>query len=243
MDLDGTVDDAGGHCGHDDLCGGDQVARGLVALAVHLFRGPQRQQARLLDLAPGMGDILPHRSLFAERLAERNARLRAGAHQFERALRAADQAHAVMDTAGTEPSLRDLEAAAFAEQHVGGGHAHIVVDDLGMADRRIVISEHAHVADDPDPRRVPRHQHHRLLQMLVGIVRVGLAHHDQQLAILAHRARREPLAAVDDVFVAVAANAALDVGGIARRDFRLGHREGRADFARQQRLEPAFLLF
>ena len=70
---------------------------------------------------------------------------------------------------GPKPTLRDLEAAALAKQHVGGGHTHIVVDDLGVADRRIVISEHAHVAHDPDARRFLWYQHHRLLQMLVGI--------------------------------------------------------------------------
>ena len=188
MDLDGAIDHAGGHRRHDDFCRGDHVARGLVALTVHLFSGPQRQQACLLDLAPGIGDILPHRSLLAERLAEGDARLRAGAHQFERALCTADQAHAVMDAAGTEAALRDLKAAALAEQDVGGGNAHIVVDDLGVADRRIVVAKHAHVAHDPDARRFLRHQHHRLLQMLAWVVRIGLAHHDQELAILAHRA-------------------------------------------------------
>ena len=51
--------------------------------------------------------------------------LRAAAHQLERALGDADQPHAVVDAPGTEPPLRDLEAAALAEQHVGRGHAHV----------------------------------------------------------------------------------------------------------------------
>ncbi len=44
--------------------------------------------------------------------------LRAPAHALERALGEPDQPHAVMDAPGAEPALRDLEAAAFAEQHV-----------------------------------------------------------------------------------------------------------------------------
>ncbi len=55
-------------------------------------------------------------------------------------------------------------------------------------------------------------------------------------------ARRPPFAAVDHVMIAVADDRRLDVGRIRRRDIRLGHREGRADLAAQQRLEPALLL-
>jgi hypothetical protein len=47
------------------------------------------------------------------------------AHQFERAFRQADQAHAVVNPARSEPPLRDLEAASFAEQHVRRRHAHV----------------------------------------------------------------------------------------------------------------------
>ncbi len=47
-----------------------------------------------------------------------------------------------------------------------------------------------------------------------------------------------PLAAVDDVVIALALDAGLDVGGIGRGHRRLGHREGAADLALQQRLEP-----
>jgi hypothetical protein len=47
------------------------------------------------------------------------------AHQLERAFGQADQAHAMVDAPRAEPALRDLEAAAFAEQHVGRRHAHV----------------------------------------------------------------------------------------------------------------------
>ena len=42
----------------------------------------------------------------------------APAHGLERALGDADQPHAVVDAPGAEPPLRDLEAAALAEQQV-----------------------------------------------------------------------------------------------------------------------------
>ena len=54
----------------------------------------------------------------------------APAHHLERALGQADQPHAVVDAARAEAALGDLEAAAFAQQHVRRGHAHVLEDDL-----------------------------------------------------------------------------------------------------------------
>lgn len=48
--------------------------------------------------------------------------------------------------------------------------------------------------------------------------------------------------AVQDVVIAVALDAHLNVGGITRGDLRLGHQEGRANLALQQRVEPLSLL-
>ena len=68
-----------------------------------------------------------------------------------------------MDAARAEPSLRDLEAAAFAEQHVRRRHAHVLERDLRVPVRRIVVAEHRQHAADGDARRVHRHEDHRLL--------------------------------------------------------------------------------
>lgn len=48
-------------------------------------------------------------------LAEGDPAAHAAAHLFQRAFGEADESHAMMDAARTEPALRDLEAAAFAE--------------------------------------------------------------------------------------------------------------------------------
>ncbi len=107
--------------------------------------------------------------------------------------------------------------------------------------RRIVIAEDRQVTDDLDARSIQFHQHHRLLLVLLRL-EVGLAHHDRDLAARIARTRRPPLGAVDHVFVAFAADRAFDVGGIGRSNLRLGHQEGRTDFAVHQRLQPLFLL-
>jgi len=64
-------------------------------------------------------------------------------HGLQRAFGNAYGAHAMVDAAGPEAALGDLEAAPFAEQHVGCRHARIVEADLGMAMRGVIVAEHA----------------------------------------------------------------------------------------------------
>jgi hypothetical protein len=80
----------------------------------------QRQQARLLDLQRDSAMRSCVTVCWAIVLPKA---VRAGAlaHQLERALGRADRAHAVVDAAGAEAALGDLEAAAFAEQDVAAG--------------------------------------------------------------------------------------------------------------------------
>ncbi len=146
-----------------------------------------------------------------------------------------------MDAARSEAALRDLEAAALAEDHVVGRHAHVIEHDLGMAVRRVVVAEHAEHALDAHAGRIERHEDHRLLAMALRI-RIGLAHDDRDPAARIADAGRPPFAPGDDVVPALAPDRGLDVGRIRRRDLRLGHQERRADVAREQGLEPPRLL-
>jgi hypothetical protein len=98
----------------------------LVAGHVHHPGGLERQQAGHVDLAAGFGNALLRHGLLGHGLAKGHARRRAPAHQFQRALGQADQAHAVVDAAGAQAALGDLEAAAFTQQDVGHRHAHVV---------------------------------------------------------------------------------------------------------------------
>ena len=61
---------------------------------------------------------------------------------------------------------------------------------------------------------------------MAASVWVGFAHDDVDGAAWVASTRRPPLAAIDHVFIAIALDFALDVGGIGRRDIRLGHEEG-----------------
>ena len=95
--LDRAVDHVVQHLRAEDLDHADLDPR-LVA-AVDLLRGRQGEQPARLDLAQAVEDELLDLLVLAERLAEGHARVRALAHQVERALRLAEPAHAVEDAA------------------------------------------------------------------------------------------------------------------------------------------------
>ena len=110
-----------------------------------------------------------------------------------------------------------------------------------MTVRSVVLAEHVHGAEDLDPGRVHRHQDLRLA-LVRRCVRVGLHHHDHDLAARITGARDVVLLAVDHPLVAVTHGATGDVLGVRRRDVGLGHRVRRTDLAVQQRLQPLLLL-
>ena len=141
---------------------------------------------------------------------------------------------------GPEPRLGDREPAALLAEQVADGHAHVGERELGVP-VLVLVAERPEVPDDRQPG-VSRGTSTIDCCRCGPALRVGLAHHDEDLAALVGGAGDPPLAAVDDVVVAVAHDAGLDVGGVRRRDVRLGHRERRTDLARQQRLEPLLLL-
>src|SRR5436189_96524 len=74
-----------------------------------------------------------------------------------------------------------------------------------------------------------RHQHDGLRAVARRVVGVGLAHNDVDLAARVASARGPPLAAIDDVFLALALDVHLDVGRIRGGHRGLGHQERRAD--------------
>ena len=197
-----------------------------------------RQQPDHLDLDARLGDPVLDVGVLGDRLAERHPLQRALAQQVQRALGHADRAHAVVDAPGPEAGLADHEPVALTgQQRVAPGTRTSSNSDLGVA-LAVLVAEDRQVADDRHAGGVDRHDHHRLLPVRRA-VGVGLAHHDQDLAVAVQGVGRPPLAAVDHVLVAVALDPRLDVGGVRGRDGRLGHRERGADLAVEQRLQPA----
>ena len=147
----------------------------------------------------------------------------------------------MVNTPRAQAPLCDLEAAAFAQQNVGGGHTHVFKQHFGVAVRCVVVAKHVKRSHDLHPRSVGGNQNHALLRMARRL-RIGLAHGDEHGAARVIGARSPPFATIDDVFVPLAFDAGFNVGGVARRDVWLGHGKGRSDLALQQGLEPARLV-
>ena len=153
-------------------------------------------------------------ALVGERLAERDALLRARAHQLERPLGHADRAHAVVDAAGAEAGLRDREAAALlAEQ----------VRPPGTRTSSNSVSQWPPPASWPNTgsARTTVTPGVSIGTRIIEWRRCGSASGSETPMRIANlhagrrRAARPPLVRVDHVVVAVALDAARDVGGVA----------------------------
>ena len=232
--LDRLVEDPLDGRGGGDLDRLDLGVRALVADGVHQPGGLEHQQPKLLDPHPRLGDPLADHALAGQRLAERHPLHGAPAHHLDRALGDADGAHAVVDPAGAEAGLGDREPVALLADEVRGR----APGRRGTGSRRGRRARGRRSRRPPcprmhaDPGSVARDEDHRLLAVPVG-VRVGLAHHDEDLGRRAHRAGDPPLAPVDDVLVAVPPDRGADVRGVGGGHVGLGHREGRADLPRR----------
>jgi hypothetical protein len=102
----------------------------------------------------------------------------AAPHLFQGAFGEADESHAPVYAPRPKAALSDLEAASFAEQHVGSGHAHVAEDHFGGSVRNAVESKYRKGQHHLDTGRVHGDKDHRLLPVPVRIAGVGLTHED-----------------------------------------------------------------
>jgi hypothetical protein len=122
-----------------------------VAQHVHRLGGLQHHQAHRLDLDAGARDDLQVLAELGQRLAEGLARQAALDHQVERLSALPIERMQWWMRPGPRRTWRDLEAAAFAEQHVAFGTRTLLKLDVHVAARRVVFAEHMHRAEDLHP--------------------------------------------------------------------------------------------
>ena len=143
---------------------------------------------------------------------------------------------------GPEPALRDLEAAAFAEQDVRRGHAHVLEHDLGGPVGHAVEAEHRQRADDLTPgvsigtRIIDCWRWRSGLSGSVLPMKMQILQRGSVAPVVYHLC---PLM----TYSSPSRTIELSMLVASRRgDGGLGHREARADLAGEQRLQPALLL-
>src|SRR5262249_58943091 len=107
---------------------------------------------------PRLGDPVLDAPLGGEGTAEGHTRGGPLAQQPEGSLGHPDQAHAVVDTAGAEPRLRDCEPVALTGDQRVAGHPDVVEHDFGVAAMRCVgVAVHMYAAQPVDARPVARY--------------------------------------------------------------------------------------
>ena len=215
---------------------------GLVARALAAIEQPGRlpdREAAQMQVGRVVGKLKPHALMLADKLAECVTAPRVVSRDRVAAPGRAEPSHAMRQPRRAETHLGVAKAVTDLSQNPLGADAHVVKLHFRMAAGRVVV-ERFELAHDPESGRVHVNQKHG--RSAVGSVLVERArHHD--IDARAGSAGDQPLAPRDDKFVAVAARRGLhQIGVRARAVVGLGHREDRANLARDQRPQPSFLL-
>jgi hypothetical protein len=118
-----------------------------------------------------------------------------------------------MDTPWSQPALGDFETTPFTEQHVFHRHTHVIENDFEVPVRRMSVTKHRQVTHDLDPRRVRRHDDHRLLTIRCRSG-IGFAHQNKKTTMRVARTGRPPLATINNVLIAITPNLRLNIACI-----------------------------
>ena len=140
-----------------------------------------------------------------------------------------------MNASRAEACLGNGKPPALFTKEIAHGYAHVVKKYFTVA-FVILIAKDEQVTLYSDAEGILGYENHALLAMLVGVIRVGFAHDDEDFAAFTHSTGSPPFAPIEDVFIAFAMDGELNVGGVGTGDIWLGHGEGGTDFAIEQGL-------
>ena len=165
------------------------------------------------------------------------------AHHVEGPSRDAKPAHAVVDAPWPEALLGEHEALALGAEQRLARERDGVVEDFGVPavapELLPGVLHGGHVAEDLHAGCVGWDDEHG---GALGGSRIGIGdgHDDQEVGDGA--VGGEPLQAVDHPLIAAPHGAGAQLGGVGTGRVGLGHGEGAAQIAGEQRVQPAILL-
>ena len=96
----------------------------------------------MVDRHTGVGNDVAVTTEVRQRLAKRNTEHRTLAQALEGSLRRADRAHAVMNPARAQTTLRDLKTTAWPSDDGAHREAHVVEEHLGVTVGLVQMTEH-----------------------------------------------------------------------------------------------------
>lgn len=229
VELDGTVKDLADDVGDDDLGHTNVSLGGLGADLVHGGGGLEHEETGLFEFHPGVGNVALDLVVLALELAKGPLAGVGGLeeHEVESLLGNTDGAHAVVDTAGTKTALENFETATFAvDKGLLAGDLDVLEENLAVSTNVIVVAKDSKTANNLDTGSVGGDKEHGVLSVAALVLAVSLAtDEDKDLAERVGSVRGPPLAAVDDVVLAVSGlgDGGSKVGGVRRGNTGLGH--------------------
>src|SRR6266566_8349238 len=165
--LSSPVDHVGDHFRRYDLDHRDLLLRSLLPQVIYHPGRFERQETGLLDLQLRLSNPFLHDTLFDQRFTKSYPLCDALAHHLQRALCCPNRAHTVVDTPWPKAGLGYRKPAAFLTQQVARRNSHILKQHLAVA-LVIHVTHHRQIALDGHPWRIPWHEHHALLPVLIG---------------------------------------------------------------------------
>jgi hypothetical protein len=182
--LNSAVDDVEQCLGNEDLCDCDFLEGGFGISVVDCDGGIQNDETSRVDLDAGPGNTLEHDTVLREKFAEGLLALVVDTSEevVECLLCGTDAAHGVVNTSWSEAALDDLESLSWSKNDMVEGYADVVEGDVGVSMGSIVESEYGKHAVDGDAWGGGWDEDDGLLEMLVGVAGVALAHDNVDLA-------------------------------------------------------------
>src|ERR1700694_2362128 len=224
--LNCLIDNLQSNVRHSDFDLGDFAACALGADFIEHPRGLKGKKTGLLQHNARVGNDIGIAAEFGQGLAESHAMKRAAAQKFKSAFGRSQRAHAVVNAAGAEPALRDLETAARSGDDVVERHPYVGKANLAVTKRRVIGAKYWQHALDLHARSIERHQNHGMTSVLGGGA-IRYAHEDEQPAMGMADSGTPPFPAVEYDVVPLDEGRSLHVGGIRGGAIGLRHTEDR----------------
>src|SRR6202041_952817 len=117
-----------------------------------------------------------------------------------RSFRRPDAPHRMMNSAGTEPTLRNLKPSSRPQQYIFRGYSHLIKAQCRMAAGSKIKSHYGQLSLDHDTSGFQRNEDHGMLTVGIG-ARVGSAHYDRNFAKWIPGPGYKPLFTVNNPFV------------------------------------------
>mmetsp|Transcript_20630 Transcript_20630/g.33271 ORF Transcript_20630/g.33271 Transcript_20630/m.33271 type:complete len:333 (+) Transcript_20630:333-1331(+) len=239
MNLNSFINDFTSHSGRVYLGHCNVCLCCFESIIICLHSCKITQQTRFREFHSALCNHLPKCCLVCKKLAERNTIMASMDNCFERLLRSADCAHAMMDPTRTETTLCNFKSATFSEKHVSDWDPHVVKENLSMV---VNMPKEGERSQNRYTFGVAGNQNHGMSVMKCITDTNGASQENEDFAFWPACAADIPFVPIDYILITIATDCRADICRIAASNAWLCHCICTADGSLQQRFKPLFLL-